>query len=182
MLGTCTAEHAEILTVEAQRFVATLHRCFNGRRKELLHRRVMRQYEIDAGQLPGKTARANQINIDQFYCISESAGTRHGLEYTCITADDCLSTWHSVGGSLIASSRCASIIKSNLHIYVADFLPQTANIRDDPTWQGAPPAPGLVDRRVEITGPVDRKMVINALNSGASCFMADFEGEPAAQQ
>jgi malate synthase len=108
VLGTCTAEHAEILTVDAQRFVAALHRCFNGRRKELLHRRVMRQYEIDAGHLP-------------------------------------------------------------------DFLPETANIRNDPTWQAASPAPGLVDRRVEITGPVDRKMVINALNSGASCFMADFE-------
>ncbi|KAI8803167.1 malate synthase [Cladochytrium replicatum] len=56
-----------------------------------------------------------------------------------------------------------------------DFLPQTKWIRDDPTWKAAPPAPGLVDRRVEITGPVDRKMVINALNSGASTFMADFE-------
>lgn len=42
--------------------------------------------------------------------------------------------------------------------------------------KAAPPAPGLADRRVEITGPVDRKMVINALNSGASTFMADFEG------
>lgn len=39
-------------------------------------------------------------------------------------------------------------------------------IRDDPIWQAAPPAPGLKDRRVEITGPVSRKMVINALNSG----------------
>ncbi|KAJ3210241.1 hypothetical protein HDU83_000755 [Entophlyctis luteolus] len=56
-----------------------------------------------------------------------------------------------------------------------DFLPETKWIRDDPTWRAAPPAPGLVDRRVEITGPVDRKMVINALNSGASTFMADFE-------
>ncbi|KAH6569352.1 hypothetical protein BASA50_009883 [Batrachochytrium salamandrivorans] len=56
-----------------------------------------------------------------------------------------------------------------------DFLHQTKVIRDDPTWRGAPPAPGLTDRRVEITGPVDRKMVINALNSGASTFMADFE-------
>ncbi|KAI0226083.1 Malate synthase, glyoxysomal [Massospora cicadina] len=46
-----------------------------------------------------------------------------------------------------------------------DFLPETAHI----------PAPGLVDRRVEITGPVDRKMVINGLNSGAMTFMADFE-------
>ncbi|ORX73268.1 malate synthase A [Linderina pennispora] len=56
-----------------------------------------------------------------------------------------------------------------------DFLPETAWIRDDKTWRAARPAPGLVDRRVEITGPVDRKMVINALNSGAATFMADFE-------
>src|SRR5690554_3650356 len=38
-----------------------------------------------------------------------------------------------------------------------DFLPETKHIRDDPTWKGAAPAPGLVDRRVEITGPTDRK-------------------------
>ncbi|KAF7725296.1 Malate synthase, glyoxysomal [Apophysomyces ossiformis] len=56
-----------------------------------------------------------------------------------------------------------------------DFLPETAYIRNDPNWRAAVPAPGLQDRRVEITGPVDRKMVINALNSGASTFMADFE-------
>ncbi len=54
-------------------------------------------------------------------------------------------------------------------------MPETLGIRNDLTWKAAPPAPGLVDRRVEITGPVDRKMVINALNSGASTFMADFE-------
>ena len=47
-----------------------------------------------------------------------------------------------------------------------NFLPETADIRADRTWRCAPPAPGLRDRRVEITGPVDRKMVINALNSG----------------
>jgi malate synthase len=58
-----------------------------------------------------------------------------------------------------------------------DFLPETAHIRADPSWQCAPPAPGLEDRRVEITGPTDRKMVINALNSGAKTFMADFEGK-----
>lgn len=57
-----------------------------------------------------------------------------------------------------------------------DFLPETAAVRADPGWKCAPPAPGLVDRRVEITGPVDRKMVINALNSGATQYMADFEG------
>jgi malate synthase len=57
-----------------------------------------------------------------------------------------------------------------------DFLPETANIRAESAWHCAPPAPGLEDRRVEITGPTDRKMVINALNSGAKTFMADFEG------
>jgi malate synthase len=56
-----------------------------------------------------------------------------------------------------------------------DFLPATKAIRDDPGWRVAAPAPGLVDRRVEITGPTDRKMTINALNSGAKVWLADFE-------
>ncbi|MBI2684047.1 MAG: malate synthase A [Actinobacteria bacterium] len=56
-----------------------------------------------------------------------------------------------------------------------DFLPETAHIRDDPSWRVAPVPPDLQDRRAEITGPVDRKMIINALNSGAKAFMADFE-------
>jgi len=55
-----------------------------------------------------------------------------------------------------------------------DFLPETANIRNS-EWTVAPIPKDLLDRRVEITGPVDRKMVINALNSGASTYMADFE-------
>ena len=55
-----------------------------------------------------------------------------------------------------------------------DFLPETAHIREA-EWTVAPIPKDLLDRRVEITGPVDRKMVINALNSGASTFMADFE-------
>ncbi len=55
-----------------------------------------------------------------------------------------------------------------------DFLPETAHIRES-EWQVAPAPPDLQDRRVEITGPVDRKMMINALNSGARVFMADFE-------
>jgi malate synthase len=58
-----------------------------------------------------------------------------------------------------------------------DFFPETAAVRNEPSWACAPPGPGLEDRRVEITGPPDRKMVINALNSGAKTFMADFEGE-----
>src|SRR5580704_8754686 len=56
-----------------------------------------------------------------------------------------------------------------------DFLPETQSIREDPGWRVAPPAAGLVDRRVEITGPTDRKMTINALNSGAKVWLADFE-------
>ncbi|KAJ3048599.1 hypothetical protein HK097_010390 [Rhizophlyctis rosea] len=108
IVGPVKPEYADILSVSAQEFVATLNRAFNGRRKELLQRRVDRQRELDAGALP-------------------------------------------------------------------DFLPETKWIREDPTWRGARPAPGLEDRRVEITGPVDRKMVINALNSAAYTYMADFE-------
>jgi len=56
-----------------------------------------------------------------------------------------------------------------------DFLPETRSVREDDSWRVAEPAPGLVDRRVEITGPTDRKMTINALNSGAKVWLADFE-------
>jgi len=54
------------------------------------------------------------------------------------------------------------------------FLPETREVREG-SWKCEPPPPDLLDRRVEITGPPDRKMVINALNSGASVYMADFE-------
>ena len=56
-----------------------------------------------------------------------------------------------------------------------DFLPETAHIRDDASWRVASAPPDLDDRRVEITGPAEPKMMINALNSGARVFMADFE-------
>jgi malate synthase len=55
------------------------------------------------------------------------------------------------------------------------LLPQTAAIRLDPSWRVAEPPTDLLDRRVEITGPAEPKMIINALNSGARAFMADFE-------
>lgn len=55
------------------------------------------------------------------------------------------------------------------------FLPETAHIRDDSEWRVAGAGPGLEDRRVEITGPTDRKMAINALNSGANVWLADQE-------
>src|SRR5437764_5615540 len=55
-----------------------------------------------------------------------------------------------------------------------DFLDETREIREDTSWRVAELA-DLTDRRVEITGPTERKMLINALNSGAKVFMADFE-------
>jgi malate synthase len=101
-------EMAEILTPDALALVATLHRAFESRRRELLEARVARAKRLDAGELP-------------------------------------------------------------------DFLPETKGIRDDPSWKVAPAPADLQDRRAEITGPVDRKMIINALNSGAKVFMSDFE-------
>ncbi len=58
--------------------------------------------------------------------------------------------------------------------WLPDFLPETKEIRDG-DWAVAPIPADLQDRRVEITGPVDRKMIVNALNCGADVFMADFE-------
>src|SRR6266508_6259387 len=55
-----------------------------------------------------------------------------------------------------------------------DFLDATRDVRER-DWTAAPIPLDLLDRRVEITGPVDRKMIINALNSGARVYMADFE-------
>jgi len=60
------------------------------------------------------------------------------------------------------------------HGKLPDFLTQTKAIRDA-DWVIAPQPKDMLDRRVEITGPTDRKMVINALNCGAATFMADFE-------
>ncbi|MFG3350880.1 malate synthase A [Streptomyces sp. NPDC048001] len=56
-----------------------------------------------------------------------------------------------------------------------DFLPETAAVRADDSWRVAPAPKALDDRRVEITGPTDRKMTVNALNSGARVWLADFE-------
>ena len=105
--GELTTEFKEILTPEALKFLAFLHKKFNQKRKALLQKRVERQQEIDKGKLP-------------------------------------------------------------------DFLPETKHVREG-DWTVAPLPDDLQDRRIEITGPVDRKMVINALNSGANMFMADFE-------
>ena len=100
-------EFAQVLTPEALAFAARLSRAFGARRTELLARRVARQVQFDAGEMP-------------------------------------------------------------------DFLTETREIREG-DWTCAPVPADIADRRVEITGPVDRKMIINALNSGANVFMADFE-------
>jgi malate synthase A len=70
--------------------------------------------------------------------------------------------------------RVAELLALRAKRTAFDFLPETAEVRAG-SWTVAPLPADLLDRRVEITGPTDRKMVINALNSGASVFMADFE-------
>lgn len=69
--------------------------------------------------------------------------------------------------------RQAELDKGNM----LEFLPETKHIREASAWRGPTPAPGLIDRRIEITGPTDRKMVVNALNADVWTYMADFEGE-----
>ena len=56
-----------------------------------------------------------------------------------------------------------------------DFLPATRGVREHKSWRVAEPAPGLTDRRCEMTGPASRKLTVNALNSGARVWMADLE-------
>jgi len=105
--GEIGDRYAQVLTEPALALLATLHREFEGRRRELLAARAARQEQLHAGA-------------------------------------------------------------------TLDFLPETEHVRTG-DWRVAAPAPGLVDRRVEITGPTDRKMTINALNSGAKVWLADFE-------
>ena len=85
----------------------------------------------------------------------------------------CTANWPAGGPRLLAAreQRQAEIIAGGSF----DFLPETRHIREDPAWQVALPAAGLADRRVEITGPTEKKMAINALNSGAKVWLADFE-------
>jgi malate synthase len=79
------------------------------------------------------------------------------------------------GGRREALLQARAIRQSRLDAgQLPDFLPETASIRQS-DWTIAPTPPDLQDRRVEITGPVERKMMINALNSGAKVFMADLE-------
>jgi malate synthase len=107
MLGPTTPGLERVLAPDALRFVARLHREFNGQREALLRARRERKVALDAGTNP-------------------------------------------------------------------EFRGDTAWMREA-EWRVAPAPRDLDNRRVEITGPVERKMMINALNSGANVFMADFE-------
>jgi malate synthase len=107
VVGRVSTEYREILTPAALSFLASLSRRFEGRRRDLLRSRAIRQSALDYGALP-------------------------------------------------------------------DFPSGTAWIRDQ-DWTVAPIPADLLDRRVEISGPVDRKSVVRSLNSGANVFMADFE-------
>ena len=81
------------------------------------------------------------------------------------------------GSVNVAMNCCSSELSRQAQLDAGEmpnFLPETAEIRRM-DWRVAPIPADLMDRRVEITGPVDRKMVINALNSGANMYMADFE-------
>ena len=80
------------------------------------------------------------------------------------------------------NNRIETLLKERISIqekidngFFPDFLNQTKTIRNDTTWNVGKIPTSLLNRTVEITGPVDRKIIINALNSGANCFMADFE-------
>lgn len=92
----------------------------------------------------------------------------------------CLSVWLSHSSRLsLLSARVARQSDLDAGLF-PDFLSSTAKIRSDPNWSGPKQIPAdLQDRRVEITGPTDRKMLINALNSGAKVFMADLEDSSA---
>jgi malate synthase len=108
--------------------------------------------------------------------ITGPTGERY-VEILSPTALELLAALHDALGDrraelLAARRRRQALLSAGAML---DFLPETAAIREDTSWRVAPPAPGLVDRRVEITGPTDRKMMINALNSGAKVWLADFE-------
>jgi malate synthase len=119
--------------------------------------------------------------------VTAAQGLIEGVEVRASVPDDCKSILTSDALAFIAklhrtfNSRRHALLEERARVqdkldggWLPDFLSETAGIRQGDWVVGATP-PDLLDRRVEITGPVDRKTVINALNSGASVFMADFE-------
>ncbi|KAF9428822.1 hypothetical protein BGZ94_000881, partial [Podila epigama] len=174
ILAKVTPEQAQILTPEALQFIATLHRSFNGTRKTLLQKRVLRQQQIDQGILPDFLPETKAI-LPGLTILAKVTPAQ--AEFLTPESLELVATLHrtyeATRQQLLQRRKERQIELDNGRL--PDFLPETRAIREDATWRAAKPAPGLQDRRVEITGPVDRKMVINALNSGAATFMADFE-------
>jgi hypothetical protein len=184
ILGPVTPEQASVLSVPAQAFVAQLHRCAAAACRRRLAAAPAAALPPCRRQLqhePRPRHRRSGPRTASLAPRTPAAGRRraarlptplphppHARQRSCFNP-------HRVALLRRRDERQLEIDAGRL----PDFLPETAAVRADPAWRGAPPAPGLVDRRVEITGPVDRKMVINALNSGATQYMADFEGERA---
>lgn len=110
----------------------------------------------------------NRITITQQTPHSDTVLTQEAMAF--------LLTLHDMFASRITQLLQERSIRQQSYNagYFPDFNPDTVDIRDA-EWTAAPLPQILHDRRVEITGPVDRKMIINALNSGAKVFMADFE-------
>ncbi|GAA5645076.1 MULTISPECIES: malate synthase A [Vibrio] len=107
-------------------------------------------------------------------------GNMDNSDYRAILSQDALAFLHTLVNEFAPRRDALLQARSELQQRfdsgeLPDFREDTRAIREDKSWKVATPPPELLDRRVEITGPVDRKMVINALNSGAKVFMCCFE-------
>jgi len=128
--------------------------------------RTLPQYRYQASHL-SRSSLTSELSVDgTMHDRFDEILTEEGLDFVCRLHGQ----FAGRRAELLAVRRSRSDQKHPLR-----FLPETAAIREDPTWRVAPLAPGLADRRCEITGPTTRKMTIGALNSGARVWMADFE-------
>ncbi|HEX7209619.1 MAG TPA: malate synthase A [Propionibacteriaceae bacterium] len=128
--------------------------------------RTLPQYRYQASHLSRSSLTSELSVIGTMHDRFDEILTEEGLDFVCRLHGQ----FAGRRAELLAIRRSRS---DQGHPF--RFLLETAAIRDDPTWRVAPLAPGLVDRRCEITGPPTRKMTIGALNSGARVWMADFE-------
>jgi malate synthase len=128
--------------------------------------RTLPQYRYQASHLSRSSLTSELSVIGTMHDRFDEILTEEGLDFVCRLHGQ----FAGRRADLLAVRRSRS---DQGHPF--RFLLETAAIRDDPTWRVAPLAPGLVDRRCEITGPPTRKMTIGALNSGARVWMADFE-------
>ncbi len=128
--------------------------------------RTLPQYRYQASHL-SRSSLTSELSVDgTMHDRFDEILTEEGLDFVCRLHGQ----FAGRRAELLAVRRSRSDQKHPFR-----FLPETAAIREDPTWRVAPLAPGLADRRCEITGPPTRKMTVGALNSGARVWMADFE-------